>query len=720
MVDELETVEKNITRSGVPKEEKPAETGPSYKVIGDTKVPVSKSHGKLWKSRKDQAMQKRRTHNVERAWNEAIKYYRNDQLEHRRDADPDRPGNDGPAARPNKRYTETENIVFANVSSLVPILYAKNPTVESSVENKEFGELARATEHLVNALFAKKPAPGINLKPKMRKAVVSTTLMNMSWIEVGYTQKEFSSEQALEDLQKLSMKLENAKTPQEIEETEGELMALEASMDMLTPSGPWAKFVRPQQILRDPNSKEEDCSDCNWLIKIDYLPTNFINAMYGEKNEKGEVRSIYEPTFVLAANADATDDTEEMINNFTLFDDQQDYEKAGFDTQESYDSAKYTRVCYVWDKVTQRVLLYSDEAWTWPIWVWDDPYNLDTFFPYFPLSFHTDPERVEGKGETTYYLDQQDAINEMNDEERRIRQSMKHNIAYNADNMSPEQAEELVNHNRRKPVGMKDVPEGMRISDLIETILPPSINLQQMFNTDRKLQAIDRIASTSNVIRGAEYKTNTTNLAIQSYEASSNTRLDEKLDAIEDVIGSVGWAVGQLCLQFMDAETVQTIIGDEKASGWRNLSVEEIRKDIHIRIVGGSTSKPTSGAKKQEALQLGQILGQYASGSPAAIMVALKTMEQAFDEVIITEEDWQMIMQSIQAQMQQGQQQQGGQPQQQGGGIPPQVAQLLQSLPPEIQQQATQAIQQAVSQGVPPEQAVQQVVQTLTAQQQPS
>ena len=41
-----------------------------------------------------------------------------------------------------------------------------------------------------------------------------------------------------------------------------------------------------------------------------------------------------------------------------------------------YDKACYTKVWYVWDKVTRRLEMYADNDWKWPIWVWDDPYQL--------------------------------------------------------------------------------------------------------------------------------------------------------------------------------------------------------------------------------------------------------------------------------------------------------------------------------------------------------
>ena len=59
---------------------------------------------------------------------------------------------------------------------------------------------------------------------------------------------------------------------------------------------------------------------------------------------------------------------------------------------------------------------------------------------------------------------------------------------------------------------------------------------------------------------------------------------------------------------------------------------EEIRKLVMCQIEGGSTVKPTSAAKKAEALQIGQILDVFAS-NPAVVMVLLKMMQRAFDGV---------------------------------------------------------------------------------------
>ena len=74
--------------------------------------------------------------------------------------------------------------------------------------------------------------------------------------------------------------------------------------------------------------------------------------------------------------------------------------------------------------------------------------------------------------------------------------------------------------------------------------------------------------------------------------------------------------------------------------------------------------------KKLEAVQLGQIMGQFAGATPAITIVMLKLMSRAFNEIVITPDDWKMILGSIQEQMQAQQP-----PMPQGQPIPPPMEQ---------------------------------------------
>ena len=695
----------------------PVQQQPSYKVIGDTKIPVSKSHGKVWMSRRDAA--KKTMEPYFEAYREAIKYYINDQIGsgHRRTSPSDNnsSGNRYLARRLNEQWSETENIVFSNVASMVPALYAKNPVSEFTATRDDMKPLASACEKLVNTLAGKKAVPGLNIKPKAKKCVAGALLTNKSWLEVGYTLKHDSLEQTQVDLARISEELANAKDTKTVLKLEGELKALEEVTDSLRPEGPFTRVVSPFDILVDPDCEDEHLTDANWVLRCQFFPVDYIRARYGREGDN-QVKSIYEPTHVLLADAESgTSAVDEAVNNFSIFNTDAEAGTYGYKDNESYNKAKRIKCWTVWDRVTRRVYLYNDKDWSWPLWVWDDPYHLDNFFPFFPLSFHTAPFGTNAKGEVTYYLDQQDAINEINDEERRARAWVRRNVLYNKNQIGQEDVDVVLSGPDGTARGV-DVPEGAKLTDCIFSFAPPSVQYRELFNKEAKLQAIDRISSVTDVIRGVQFKTNTTNKAIENYNSSTQMRVDEKTDAVEDWLGDVFWNIAQLCLQFMPMERVAQIIGPERAAGWQNMTAPDIRNQFVARVVGGSTQKPTSKAKKAEALEMGQVLGQFVNAAPGPVIaVLLRVFEQSFDEVVMTEEDWKQLQQAL---AQQQQAQQGGPPGQPGAqGDPREVlaraAEALDRLPDE----AKAALMSAMQKGAPLGRTLMAILQQTRGQQ---
>jgi hypothetical protein len=189
----------------------------------------------------------------------------------------------------------------------------------------------------------------------------------------------------------------------------------------------------------------------------------------------------------------------------------------------------------------------------------------------------------------------------------------------------------------------------------------------------------------------------------------------------------------------MDAATVQQLIGLDVSQFWRPLDNLRDYTQMSVTIVGGSTQKLTTQQKKQEAVQVGQVLAQYVRAAPAtALKVTLDMMSKAFDDFMISKEDWDAIEGEVEkmAQAQQGGApgqapggpQPGAPPQpgsppamgpaaggpQAGGGIAGAVVQALSQLPPPV----LQAIGQALAQGIPPQQIFQQMMASQRGPQQ--
>ena len=689
---------------------------PVFKKYRDSAIVVSKASGGLWKARKDAGV--RAAKPLRNAQEEAIKYYNNNQLGHRTSRT-ERSGNTSHGNRINERHTETENIVFATINALVPSIYAKNPSAEFTplvVEDpvaqdprvQEIIAFARCCEHLVNILGSRESAPGFAMKYKAKQAVISSLLTNEGWMEYGYTVKEKSSDTAIAQLNAIAAALSVAKDEAEIRDLEGQLIAMEETIEFLQPEGPFARFRSAGDVVVDPDSVMPDHSDAMWMMYRHMFSTSYLNAVYREKTSDGSVRSLFKPTHVVDADV-SEENIDSVVNNFKLLDaDKLDAASYGYSDPDAFKRAQRTLCWVVWDKTTRRVMLFHNDDWTWPIWVWDDPYGLPTFFPMRKLSFVIPPVGARAIGETAYYLDQQDAINDNNTEMHRARQWISKNIFYDKGKISRDEFEKVMKGGDGTGRGVT-VPEGTKLSDHIFSLPPPSVNYLQLFDTQSKIAAIDRITGTSVIMRNEQFKTNTTNEAIGAYTSANQTRLDDKIDIVEDWIGAIYRDIAMLCAKFMPKSLVDELIPSRSiSSAWRNMEPREFDLRYPVRVVGGSTQKPTSSAKKKEALSMAQILGQFASATPAVLEVALKVLERAFDEVTISADDWKYIRESITAQLQRGSSTAGG-----AGpgdvGDQQDVAALIDQLPP----QAKQAFMTAVTRGAPARDALAQIIGAL-------
>lgn len=638
----------------------PAARTEVYKLDPATKVPVSKYEGNMWKSRRD-AGRKAISHLID-GWEEAEYYYNNAQQNHRKETGGNRSGTRNYGKDRRDSFSMTENIVYATVNAVIPNVYAKNPTVEVTMTNKQMEPFGVALERLGNRLAEMRAAPGINLKPKMRKCIMRTEVTNEAWVLIGWTKREDSADAAREDIARIGAELAEAKDANKIEELEGQLLALEEQIDLLDPPGPFVKTLRAVNVLTDTGAEEDDTSDTNWIMVCVMESTKYLNARFRKKDDDRTYSSAYEASHVVDASvaANSAEAAYEQIDNFKMFDSSKDNHKDyGYGDRESYERGKRTAVWYCFDKVKRRFYMYNDKDWLWPIWCYDDPYHFPDFFPLERLQWHPSPTAPRTRGEVSHYLDQQDEINTINDELNRARVSLRDNTIFNSRVLSTKDVEDIVLNANKKFKGVK-VPEGQKLSDLIMGPPQPNLEFPHLWDKQPAKAAVNMLSGLGEAMRSEQFKTNTTNAAIQEYTSVANTRLDEKRDAVEDFIGNIMWKVLFLSMQFMEEQQFNELTGGEfQEIGWRQMAPEEIRNTIHCRVEGGSTQKPTSAAKKQEALQLGQILGQFASASPVAILLAVKVFQRSFDGFTVTDQEWQMLMQSIEQSMMQTQQAEG-------------------------------------------------------------
>jgi hypothetical protein len=637
-----------------------------------------------------------------------------------------------------KRGDASENVIFSNLNVMLPAVYSKNPDITCSTTDEGDEDFLQTLEALINALFKRKD--GLNAKPRIKKGAGMGLLTNLGIIKLGFTQKSDSREVAMREMERITTELGKAKKQQDVDRLYGELEALERNMEVLEPSGFGLSNVLPHRLIIDPYAEQSDGMDASWMAEEVYLSTAYLTARFTSPDEEDDPddtnrKLIYKPThkarFVVGEGGQRDDGLGLVMDSI----DKTGNEPTSFteDERTAYINMYYTKCFYYWDKPTRRLMLFHSGDWTWPIWVWDDPLGLTRFYPYFIISFVMSTGGTVSVGETAYVLDHQDEVNDIARQKSRIRRSVFDYFFYNSSKFKKDEVEKFIRVLRgetsrgKHAIGV-DAGE-MKISDVFEALKPPSAEHEKLFDSEPTLASINRITNTSDALRGVQFKTNTTEDAVQSYMESLKLSVGAKVDVIEDVVADIALAVAEVAVQFMDEQDVESVVGPYLAQFWQQMTVSEFHANYDVELVAGSMEKPTSIFKKKEAVDVTTAVGQFASAAPGSTLtIMLKVLSKAFTEIVIKPEDWAALKQEIQANLQRGVSTGGGPGGQQqpangqAGGI-----QMDQNGGGDIRQQALQlpdAVKQKVMQlkqkGASDDQIRQFVTQQVQANQNPS
>lgn len=682
------------------KEEKEPE--PLFRIYKGSRIAVSRSMGKTWQQRRDAAIAAYDA--IYEAWNQSFAYYNNNQNK----------ALDTPRGT-FRRGDSTENIVYSNLNVMLPAVYSKDPDITCNTNDEGDQKFVKCLQAIINAFIKRRSA--LNGKPKFKRAVGLGLLTNMGVLKLDWTKKDDSIEMANSQLIEITTKLASAKTTQEIETFMGELAALEGSMEIFSKSGPKLTNVLPHNLIVDPYAEDMDGMDSNWMMEDSFIQTDFLRARYTQPcvenpDDPNNRVLVFKPSHKASMNNSGTrDDGLGVVLNALDAGDVTEYQN---EEREGYTSLYYTRCVTVWDKTTRRVYLFQYDDWTWPLWVWEDPLNLSRFFPYFIIAFGMSTGGTVSVGETAYYLDQQDEINDINRQVARIRRSVFDFFFYNSDVTNKDEVEKFINAIRGEGTGGKaEHILGIRagenkISDLVQAFVPPQLQYEALFNKEPTINAINRISNTSDALRGTQYKTNTNESAVESYQDAARMAVGAKIDVVEDCISDLANALAELAIQNMTKEDVEGLVGKELANSWEEIELEDYLNNYNMEVVAGTTEKKNSTFKKKEAIQVAQAIGQFASAAPVTSMkIMLKVLEQAFTEVVITPEDWANMDKEMQQQAQRGDSTGGASAAGAGGGGG--LEEQLMNLPPEIKSQ----VEQMAQQGAPPEQIKQFLMEQL-------
>lgn len=601
---------------------------PSYKVLTKNKIAVSKKEGSLWRDRISMCVEKNKE--LIESWKEIKDIYMNN----------NKPSNDIEQKRL-KLYEQDrtyENLLWTNTNGINRETIMKLPSIEITEGRDEYAQIVQALKYGINNYMSQVGNNGLNCKEKLKKVDIGAQLTNrgiwrLDWNDI------VDQDKILEEIKILEARLSDAKTINEIQEIEGELYAANEKLESSGMSGAQITLVEPENLLIDPNSQLESGLDADWMIEVRTEFEYIIKAKYGEGDGT-----------VYAGDKSNISGDEEDRENANL-----DYISGEEDGQSNRNEKfRVVKTYYVWDRLKKRVYLYQDGRWDYPLWVWEDPYHLKRFFPFYILSYNRGSTTNNVMSEVSYYIPLMNSINKINSMMDKARDR-----AFNVslvDRRSRVDEKTIQNITNGKPGAVfVDVPENKRLEDMIRGMPTPGAENQMLMNKLDLYAMMQKMSSADNLTRGEEYKTNTTNMAISQYSGAKKTIIGVRVDAIMSFYCDVAKDILQMMIDKFSMNDWLKYVSPDDA---RLISSQYINvHDAGFKFSGDDTIEPTSAMKKQEAMQLAQALGQFSAATPAVTIVMLKVISRAFNEVVITSEDWQQIFNSLQQQMQPAQQQ---------------------------------------------------------------
>lgn len=590
---------------------------PLYKMIANNKIAISKKEGVLWYQRLQFA--RKRMDKLAKEWEENVDTYMGQNK-------PWSDKNKKDLRLENKEF-DYENLVWSNTNAINRETIMKLPHIELTAKNKSTEMLASPLENALNKYLGLIGNNGVNMKEKLKKADIGAQLTNRGIIRLDWNDT-INADSVKSEMAEIEKQLSHSGLKLEtVKELEGKLFALNEQLEESGMSGLQLTLVDPRNLFIDPNSQLETGLDADWMIEKRTELKSVLQAKYGTE----------EGTVYAGEKSDISSMQDSKVDD--IFGEEEDPVRKASESQN-------VTVYYVWDKLKKRVYLYEDGRWDYPLWVWEDPYQLVQFFPYFILSYNTAPYDNMGLAECSYYLPIQNQINDVNSKLKQARDR-----AFNVtvvDSRAKIENKDLQNLTNGKPGYVRvGIPEGKRLQDVVTGMITPGLE-QGLMDKNNLYAVMQKMSSSDPTMRGEEYRTNTTNMAIQQYGGAKKVIIGVRIDSIIGYYIRIAKEVLKLMMERFSITDWSKVLPPEEADVVVGNPVAF--QDLNYHFAGDDTVEPTSAMKKQEAVQLSQIMGQFAGATPAITIVMLKLMSRAFNEIVITPEDWDVIFNSLQQQ----------------------------------------------------------------------
>ena len=426
-------------------------------------------------------------------------------------------------------------------------------------------------------------------KGQMKQLVRRTCVTGVGYVKLGYnrmmrkrpedvekitdiTQQMSTLERLMADKQDAIFDEDNAR----MEQLKQMLQELENKQDVIVKEGVAFDFPLSQSIIVDPK-----CRQLSGLVGADWVAQEFILDVE-------EIKEIYKV---------------DLGKGYTAYEEPsaKDDECKKAVVWEVY--SKKDNLCYVVAD-GYHDFLKEPEA---------PELGLERFWPFFTLIFN----EVESEKDI-YPLSDVRLLMPVQREYNRARQGLREQRFANRPvyatyegALSEKDQMNLQSHPANAVIKLQNLSPGQAVNSILQPIQHSPID-PSLYDTSMLLEDMMRVVGSQEANLGGTSNSTATEVSVA--EGSRMSSLSSNVDDIEDFLGELARATGQVLLEQMDQQTVMKIAGP--GAVWPQLTSAEIAEELMLEVEAGSNGRPNKAIQIQNFERLAPILLQIPGMNP--------------------------------------------------------------------------------------------------------
>lgn len=476
------------------------------------------------------------------------------------------------------------NMVFSTVNVIVPSIAINVPKIDVTANQAEDEETAVVVNAVVNHQWRV-----YDVQEQVRQAVKDFVVIGHGWVkvvweteerEVPLSQEEFTAA-AADVLAKKSAALEMSPDMEDMFPDDETLIdSLPSKQMKLVKDQPLVRRVSPFDMFVDPDATVLE--DARWIAQRAFVPIEV-----ARKNEDWNVN--VRSRLKKVRKSKARDEVDIV------------------DSSEGSDEAGFAEIYEYYDLVSGKTCVFADGTEGYLVDPTDSPFPEGHPFVFVPN--YEVPERFFpiGDVETIYPLQLELAITrtaQLNDRKRGRRITLFRESALDAQGVESLRAGE-------DNVMINVTNASSTFDEVFKQVSSQGLQPEWYRADQQAMSDIDLVSGVTEYQRGGQTDIRRTATEVGVMQDAANSRSADKLAKVERAMAQVAERMIKLSQEFMDTESVARVVDDFQAVNWVPYNRGALQGDFTFQVEAGSTQPQNESFKRQQALQMMDVLGGF-------------------------------------------------------------------------------------------------------------